>query len=74
VEGVLTGNLRNCYTYNERRIEIMATADGKTVFALGSELAGNREVVIVENDEEYSLDAAAIVEYSDDTAQFPYTV
>jgi hypothetical protein len=50
------------------------TASGRTVFVLGTELAGNREALIVEDGEEYSLDAETIVTYTDDTAEFPYSV
>lgn len=53
----------------------MATASGRTVFVLGRELHGNRQVVIVENGEEYTLDPDAITEYAaDETTQFPYEV
>ena len=52
----------------------MSTASGRTVFVLGKELDGNREAIIVEDGEEYSMDADAIVEYSDGTAQFPYEI
>lgn len=52
----------------------MSTASGRTVFVLGREVDGNREVVVVEDGEEYTLDASAIVDYSDDTAEFPYSV
>jgi hypothetical protein len=51
----------------------MATASGRTVFVLGQEVDGNREVVVVENGEEYTMDAATIVTYSDGSATFPYT-
>lgn len=52
----------------------MSTADGRTVFVLGREVDGNREVLVVEDTVEYTLDAATIVDYSDDNAAFPYTV
>lgn len=48
------------------------TADGRTVFVLGKELHGNRQVVVVEDGEEYDLDPAAIADYTDEDAQFPY--
>lgn len=50
----------------------MATTEGRTVFVLGREVDGNREALIVDDNTEYTLDAAAIVDYSDDTAAFPY--
>lgn len=50
----------------------MATANARTVFVLGKEIQGNRQVLIVESGEEYTLDTAAVEVYSDDTAQFPY--
>jgi hypothetical protein len=50
------------------------TAVGRTVFVLGSETAGNRDVVIVESGDEYDLDPAAIVTYSNEKAQFPYSL
>ena len=52
----------------------MATTSGRTVFVLGKELLGNREAIIVEDGKEYTLDPDTIVEYTDDTAQFPYEV
>jgi hypothetical protein len=52
----------------------MATASGRTVFVLGKELQGNRQVIIVESGDTYTLDPAAIETYSDDTAMFPYEV
>jgi hypothetical protein len=52
----------------------MATTSGRTVFVLGKELDGNREAIIVDTAKEYTLDADTIVTYSDDTAQFPYTI
>lgn len=50
------------------------TANGRTVFVLGKELHGNRQAVIVEDGQEYDLDPAAIVSYTSDRAQFPYTL
>lgn len=50
------------------------TAVGRTVFVLGQEVKGNRQAVVVENGESYDLDPAAIVSYTSDRAQFPYTV
>lgn len=52
----------------------MSTAVGKTVFVLGRETDGNRTAYVVENAEEYSVDLAAKVVYTDDTAQFPYVL
>lgn len=52
----------------------MSQASGRTVFVLGKELHGNREAIIVEDEEEYSIDPDAIVDYTDDTAQFPYQI
>lgn len=54
------------------------TAVGRTVFVLGKELHGNRQVVIVEDGEEYGFEYAAIEDiitpYTDQTARFPYEV
>lgn len=50
----------------------MATAASRLVFVLGKEIQGNRQAIIVEEGEEYTLDDDAAVEYSDDTAMFPY--
>jgi len=50
----------------------MATASGRTVFVLGSEAAGNREMVVVEDGATYDLDAATIETYSAGAATFPY--
>lgn len=50
------------------------TASGRTVFVLGTEVAGNREAIVVEDGAEYTLDAETIVAYSDETAKFPYSV
>ena len=52
----------------------MATTSGRTVFVLGSELAGNRQAIIVEASQEYSLDAGTNTVYTAQTAKFPYTV
>ena len=49
------------------------TAVGRTVFVLGKEIHGNRQVVIVNDGEEYAFDHAATA-YTDQTARFPYTV
>lgn len=50
----------------------MATTDRRTVFVLGREVDGNREVLVVDDNTEYTLDASAIADYSDDDAAFPY--
>lgn len=50
------------------------TSVGRSVFVLGKEVAGNRQAVIVENGQEYSLYSTAIVAYTDATAKFPYSV
>lgn len=50
------------------------TASGRTVFVLGKELQGNRQAIIVEDGEEYSIDPAAIETYTDATAAFPYEI
>lgn len=52
----------------------MATTTGRTVFVLGKELHGNRQVVIVEDGQEYNFDAATILPYTNQTARFPYEV
>lgn len=52
----------------------MSTTDGRTVFVLGRELDGNRQAIVVEDAQEYSLNAETIVEYSDQDARFPYEV
>jgi hypothetical protein len=52
----------------------MSTAVGRTVFVLGKELHGNRQAIVVEDGEEYSVDISAKVEYTDQTAKFPYEV
>lgn len=50
------------------------TANARTVFVLGKELAGNRQAVVVEAGQEYDLDPTAIVSYTSDAAQFPYVL
>lgn len=50
----------------------MSTAVGRTVFVLGKELHGNRQVIIVEDGAEYNLDVSAIAAYTNQTARFPY--
>lgn len=54
----------------------MPTAVGRTVFVLGKELHGNRQVVVVEDGQEYSFEYAAIqniiTAYTAQTARFPY--
>jgi hypothetical protein len=48
----------------------------RRVYVLGTELAGNREMVSVDEATAatYTLDEAAVVVYTDGTAAFPYTV
>lgn len=48
------------------------TAVGRTVFVLGKELHGNRQVVIVEDGEAYDFDVSAIQTYTAQVARFPY--
>jgi hypothetical protein len=48
------------------------TATARTVFVLGTEVAGNREVLIVESGDTYDLDPATISTYEAATAEFPY--
>lgn len=50
------------------------TANARTVFVLGKEVNKNRQAIIVEAGEEYDLDPTAIVSYTSDAAQFPYTL
>ena len=52
----------------------MVNSSARTVFVLRSEDAGNRSAHIVEAGEEYTMDLDTIVEYSDATANFPYSV
>lgn len=50
------------------------TAVGRTVFVLGKELHGNRQVLVVNDGEEYGVDISTAVVYTNQTARFPYTV
>lgn len=51
----------------------MPTAVGRTVFVLGKQLHGNRQVLIVEDGEEYSVDASTATAYTNaPTTRFPY--
>lgn len=52
----------------------MSTAVGRTVFVLGKKLHGNREVLIVEDGEEYSVDISAATAYTAQVARFPYDI
>jgi predicted RNA-binding protein with TRAM domain len=52
----------------------MAEAEGRTVFVLGREVDGNRQVVIVEDGEEYNFDIDTMTAYTAQTARFPYEV
>jgi hypothetical protein len=50
-----------------------STASERMVFVLGKEIHGNRQVLIVEDGEEYDLDADDAVEYgADENDRFPY--
>lgn len=50
----------------------MPTASGRTVFVLGKEVQGNRQVLVVDDGEEYNVDFAAAQEYTEQEARFPY--
>lgn len=54
----------------------VGTAVGRTVFVLGKEVQGNRQVVVVEDGEEYGFEYATIenilTAYTTQTARFPY--
>lgn len=50
------------------------TTSGRTVFVLGREVDGNREAIVVEDAKEYTLDVDTILTYSDDNAEFPYSL
>lgn len=52
----------------------MAEAEGRTVFVLGREVDGNRQVVVVEDGEEYNFDIDTITDYTDQTSRFPYEI
>lgn len=53
----------------------MGTAVGTTVFVLGSELDGNREVLTYENGQDYGdLPQSAVTAYTVQTTRFPYFV
>lgn len=53
----------------------MATAVGRTVFVLGKEIHGNRQVLIVEDGAEYSIDHnSTVTAYTGQTARFPYEI
>lgn len=51
-------------------------AVGRTVFVLGKQIHGNRQVVVVEDGQEYGFEYAAIeniiTAYTAQTARFPY--
>ncbi len=51
----------------------MATSTSRTVFILGTETDGNREVKVVESGDTYDMDYAAISTYDDIDGRFPYT-
>lgn len=48
------------------------TTTARTVFVLGKQIAGNRQALIVESGEEYSVSVSTIIAYTDQTARFPY--
>ncbi len=52
----------------------MPTATGRTVFVLGKEGYGNREVVVVNDGEEYNYDPSTIQAYTAQVARFPYNI
>lgn len=52
----------------------MSTAVGRTVFVLGKEAYGNRQVVVVEDGDEYSFDISTMTAYTAQTARFPYSL
>jgi hypothetical protein len=43
------------------------------VFVLGRHVDGNRQVLVVDDAFEYTVDADTIVEYSDASVAFPYS-
>jgi hypothetical protein len=51
----------------------ISTTSGLTVFKLGSHADGNRQIHIVKDAQEYTLDADTIIEYSDASVAFPYS-
>jgi len=50
------------------------TASGREVYAIGREVAGNREVIMQEDGTVHDLPAAAEVTYASDLSRFPYEV
>jgi len=50
----------------------MSTAVGRTVFVLGKQALGNRQVLIVADGEEYNVDIATMQAYTAQVARFPY--
>ena len=51
----------------------MGTAVGTTVFALGREAQGNREIRVFEDGQDYGdLPVSAILAYTDQRTKFPY--
>jgi hypothetical protein len=52
----------------------MSTASGRTVFVLGSDVEGNREVLVVEDGDTYYVDADTASTYAAQDARFPYTL
>ena len=51
-----------------------STASAREFFVLGKENSGNRELVVVESGDTYSMDYSTVVAYTDQTAQFPYEI
>lgn len=49
-----------------------STAVGRTVFVLGKQVHGNRQVMIVNDGESYDVDLATMTAYTAQTARFPY--
>lgn len=52
----------------------MPTANGRTVFLLGRRLDGNRQAMVVEDGQEYSVDPDTITVYTSQTVRFPYEI
>ena len=51
------------------------TAVARTVFVLGKQLHGNRQALVVETGEEYSVDHDdTVTVYTAQTARFPYDI
>lgn len=50
----------------------MSTAVGRTVFVLGKQAHGNRQVIIVEDGQDYDFSIDTMTAYTAQTARFPY--